>query len=69
MFARRLSAVLDVQDDNVALLNFVEQLTISHNLRAGKMFWRNVYRTPGLASAAFPLDLLMICGLYCRGQP
>ncbi|CAK9082811.1 unnamed protein product [Durusdinium trenchii] len=33
-----------IKDDNVALLNFVEQLTISHNLRAGKMFWRNVYR-------------------------
>ena len=25
-----------VQDDNVALLNLVEELTISHNLRCGR---------------------------------
>lgn len=34
-----------LKDDHVALLNLVEQLTISHNLRCGRMFWRNAYRT------------------------
>ncbi|CAJ1330344.1 unnamed protein product [Effrenium voratum] len=33
------------KDNRDAQLEMVELLTISHSLRCGKMFWRNVYRT------------------------